>query len=136
MKLSSARNLTQLELESATDDSLDLEKVFGEMSRLEDARLQYYGRTERYLSHASVRDMARARAYLAKIPPAVEGNRGRAGLWRAVCIAVRDFGLHPANAIPLIAEWNRHNAPPFSLREVEVTCWRAHRREGNFRSKD
>jgi hypothetical protein len=56
----------------------------------------------------------RARAYLAKLPPAVAGNGGHAATFAAACRLV-EFGLSYEAALPVLCEWNgTHCQPPWS----------------------
>jgi hypothetical protein len=65
---------------------------------------------------ASVND--RARAYLAKLPPAIAGQGGHAATFAAACRLV-EFGLNAAEAFAALAEWNQtHCRPPW--RESEL----------------
>lgn len=61
---------------------------------------------------------ARARAYLATIPPAVSGQHGHDRTFYAAGRLVRGFDLSPAAALPLLAEWNARCEPPWSEREL------------------
>jgi hypothetical protein len=61
----------------------------------------------------------RARAYLAKVEPAVSGQRGHDRCFRAACVLTVKFRLAYAQAWPLLVEWNESNLPPFSERELE-----------------
>jgi len=54
-----------------------------------------------------------ARAYLATIPPAVEGQRGDDRTFYAAGRLVRGFNLTPEQAYPLFAEWNESCVPPW-----------------------
>jgi hypothetical protein len=64
-----------------------------------------------------------ARAYLAKIPPAVSGEGGHAQtLWAARCMAV-GFNLGAEAAYDLLGEqWNRACTPPWSAAELWHKC--------------
>ena len=59
----------------------------------------------------------RARAYLAKIPPAIEGQGGHG---RAFTTALKlvTFGLSPDDVFELLSEWNRICEPPWSDGEL------------------
>lgn len=61
----------------------------------------------------------RARAYLAKVGPAVSGQRGHDTCFRAACVLAVKFRLTYTQAWPLLVEWNRNNLPPFTERELE-----------------
>ena len=55
----------------------------------------------------------RARAYLAKLPPAVAGQGGHAATFAAACRLV-EFGLNYEAALPLLCDWNAaHCQPPW-----------------------
>lgn len=62
--------------------------------------------------------VARARAYLAKLPPAISGQHGHAATFTAACRLV-EFGLSFEQALPLLAEWNQtHCRPPWTAHEL------------------
>jgi len=60
----------------------------------------------------------RARAYLSKVEPAVEGQGGDWQTFYVACLLVLDFALPPEEALPLLLEWNRRCAPPWSVEEL------------------
>lgn len=69
----------------------------------------------------------RARAYLAKLPPAVSGAGGHNSTFRAACHLVR-FGLADGDAMTLLREWNgTHCSPPWTERELAHKLADAHR---------
>ncbi len=53
----------------------------------------------------------RARAYLAKLPPAIAGQGGHAATFAAACRLV-EFGLSFEQAMPLLAAWNETHCQP------------------------
>ena len=53
----------------------------------------------------------RARAYLAKLPPAIAGSGGHAATFKAACVAV-EFGLNESAAWKLLCEWNVTHCQP------------------------
>ena len=53
----------------------------------------------------------RARAYIAKLPPAITGQGGHAATFAAACRLV-EFGLSFKQAAPLLAEWNETHCQP------------------------
>ena len=63
--------------------------------------------------------LGRAAAYLAKIPPAVSGERGHDRTFHAACILVQGFDLSIDEAKPLLQQWNERCIPPWSLAEIE-----------------
>jgi hypothetical protein len=60
----------------------------------------------------------RARAYLAKVEPAVSGQGGHNATFRAACLLVQKFGLTFEQAWPLLKEWNERCEPPWSDAEL------------------
>lgn len=62
--------------------------------------------------------IARAHAYLAKLPFAIAGQRGHAATFAAACRLV-EFGLPEADAWQELCEWNQtHCEPPWSEPEL------------------
>ncbi len=57
--------------------------------------------------------VARARSYLAKMPPAVDGQGGRNHFLNAACRLVDDSALPREQALPLLEEYNQRCVPPF-----------------------
>jgi hypothetical protein len=62
--------------------------------------------------------IARARAYLEAMPPAISGRKGRNQFLNAACRMVDDFALGREQALTLLAQYNTRCEPPFSNREV------------------
>ena len=60
------------------------------------------------------RKLTRARAYLAKVPGAVQGQGGDDATYIVACRLARDFDLDPADALTVFAEWNRTCLPPWA----------------------
>lgn len=56
----------------------------------------------------------RARSYLRKVPPAIEGEGGDRHTFTVACRLVRDFALSTDDALPLMLEWNTKCQPPWS----------------------
>ena len=59
----------------------------------------------------------RARAYLAKMDPAIQGANGSNTAYRAACVLVVSFGLSVEEAAPLFAEYSNRCQPPWSPKE-------------------
>lgn len=57
-------------------------------------------------------------AYMAELPPAVEGKHGDDATYRAACVLVRDLGLNAADALRLMLEWNARCSPPWTEGEL------------------
>lgn len=66
------------------------------------------------------RVLTRARAYVAKVPGAIEGQGGDAHTFQLSCKLVRGFGLDPTAVRELLRDWNRTCVPPWSDRELEA----------------
>lgn len=60
----------------------------------------------------------RARAYLATLPPAIQGQGGSRQTFRAACVLVLGFSLSPTIALPLLQEYNDRCQPPWSEFEL------------------
>jgi hypothetical protein len=77
------------------------------------------GRSVPFVSGAATEPVAeRARAYLATIPPAVQGQNGSKPTYRAACVLVQGFGLSIEQALPLLQEYSARCVPPWSDREL------------------
>lgn len=61
---------------------------------------------------------ARARQYLAAVPPAIQGQHGDVHTFRMCCRLVRGFALTNADALRLLTEWNERCQPPWSEGEL------------------
>ena len=57
----------------------------------------------------------KARSYLRKLPPAVEGQGGDRQTFIVACLLVCDFALSVDEALPLMLEWNSTCLPPWSF---------------------
>jgi hypothetical protein len=66
------------------------------------------------LDMGSGQKQQRARAYLAKMNPAIEGRGGDRQTFTAACSLVIDFDLTPEEALPLLREYNERCVPPWS----------------------
>src|SRR4051812_19972126 len=60
----------------------------------------------------------RAQRYVAKMPPAVTGQHGHDQTFAVACALVQGFGLSPAEAGPLMRDYNARCVPPWSEREL------------------
>jgi Bifunctional DNA primase/polymerase, N-terminal/AAA domain len=72
----------------------------------------------------------RARAYLAKTPPAISGQGGHDATFWAACCLVLGFNLSPVDALPLLLEWNDRCVPPWSEKELRHKLDSANQRPG------
>jgi hypothetical protein len=57
--------------------------------------------------------LALTRAYVARMPPAVQGQGGDKQTFAAACRLVIDFDLTPEEALPLLLEYNERCVPPW-----------------------
>lgn len=62
--------------------------------------------------------MARARAYLERVSPAISGQGGHATTFLAAQHLVRGFGLDDESALSVLAEWNARCVPPWTDKEL------------------
>lgn len=81
----------------------------------------------------------RARAYIAKLPPAVEGNGGHVATFNVASALVRGFALDEASAFSLLVEWNESKAfPPWTdadlLHKLRSAAASLHRPLGYLRT--
>ncbi len=67
----------------------------------------------------------RARAYLAKVPGAVQGEHGDDATYRVACVLTRDFALPFEDALALLRDWNRTCTPPWSDADLTEKLRRA-----------
>ncbi len=74
----------------------------------------------------SVTPTQRAEAFLAKLPPAIEGHGGNAATYLA-SLTGHDFGLTAEEFSPLFHNWNARCTPPWSDREIERFVERSYR---------
>jgi len=63
--------------------------------------------------------LRRARAYVAAVPPAIEGQGGDLHTFQLAAKLVRGFALSDADAFDLLREWNQGCQPPWTDRELE-----------------
>lgn len=71
--------------------------------------------------------LARVRAYLRSVPPAVAGERGDAHTFRVCCRVVRGFALDEDDALVALAEWNNRCVPPWQPGELAAKVRNAKR---------
>lgn len=63
--------------------------------------------------------LKQAAAYLATIPGAISGQGGHNSTFTAACKLIHGFNLTPAQALPLLQEWNQKCVPPWSKKELQ-----------------
>lgn len=68
------------------------------------------------LDRASV--ASRARAYLARVTPAVSGQGGHNQTYHAACVLLLRFAMTPEEAYTLMEEWNQKCSPPWEPDEL------------------
>lgn len=62
----------------------------------------------------------RARAYLHRVPPAIQGSGGDDHTYQVACIVVRDFGLSHGDALAVLGEWNNTCSPPWEMADLDA----------------
>ena len=62
-------------------------------------------------------ELERCRRYVAKMPPAIQGQGGRGETWKAV-LAVAGFQLANADAWTVACEYNARCLPPWPPRRI------------------
>jgi hypothetical protein len=67
----------------------------------------------------------RARAYLARIEPAIAGQHGDVHTFKVCCRVVRGFALDNDEALEVLRGWNARCEPPWSERELRDKIARA-----------
>lgn len=72
----------------------------------------------------------RVRKYMAKVPPAIEGQKGHDATFYAACQLVLGFNLSPSDAWPFINEWNTTCVPPWEERDLRRKLDEADKQEG------
>jgi hypothetical protein len=60
----------------------------------------------------------RARAYVARVDPAIQGNGGDVHTFKVCCRLVRGFSLSVTEALEVLIPWNDQCVPPWSQREL------------------
>lgn len=77
----------------------------------------------------------RARRYVEKCDPAVQGSGGRTHTFMLAQRLVRGFDLSVADAFVLMSEWNQRCLPPWSDRDLRAKCEEA-AKAGRFQQGD
>jgi hypothetical protein len=60
----------------------------------------------------------RARRYVDRMPPAINGSGGHNATFHVACVLVQGFGLSPDQALPLMREFNKRCAPEWTENEL------------------
>ncbi len=60
----------------------------------------------------------RARRYIAKMPPAISGQKGHDATWEVAQVLARGFSLSRAQSWPILLEYNARCVPPWSEPEL------------------
>lgn len=78
---------------------------------------------------AAIQD--RALAYLAKLPPSIEGQNGSGRAFHAACVLIRGFAFSVVEALPIFMKWNEtHAQPPWSEQELLHKLQDADKKDG------
>lgn len=86
-----------------------------------------------FYGHAPGADVHdRARKYIVKMPPSIEGQHGSDRLFAVACALVLGFDIGVDEALPILDEWNQANAtPPWSEPELRHKLMDAHKKPGD-----
>lgn len=71
-----------------------------------------------------------ARAYVAKMAPAVTGQGGNSQTFNVACVLVIDFGLTVDEALPLLMEFNARCCPPWPVQDLLAKLAAADQKDG------
>ena len=112
-----------------TIDYLDTERAYrpGEFPRPTSAAAPAVRDHHRRYVRITPDAIARARRYVAAVPPAVAGQHGDLHTFKVCCRLVRGFALSDADAVAVLTDWNARCEPPWSERELLDKLRRARR---------
>ena len=65
-----------------------------------------------------MKNFDRARAYVAKIPPSIQGSQGDKRLFSTAVILTNDFALNDNEAMIILEEYNERSLPKWSTKEL------------------
>lgn len=74
--------------------------------------------------------IARARSYMLRVPPAIEGQGGDKHTFKAACILVLGFALQLDSAYSLMQDWNATCSPPWDDRRLRRKIDEANKQSG------
>lgn len=106
-----------------------VESVCGRFFR-SDAPAANVGGSTWYAWRSEEAVIERAREYLRKIPPAIEGQGGDKATFRTACVLVLGFALQLDAAYALLAEWNLTCQPPWDERRLRRKVDEANKQGG------
>jgi hypothetical protein len=93
-------------------------------SQSDEARAEDKKSTKSFAS-GRVSKLERARAYVAKVPGAVEGENGDAATYRLAAKVYADFDLSEEETMEVLAGWNEKCLPPWSPEDLAITIGNA-----------
>jgi hypothetical protein len=105
-----------------TDERYDPADFFALLGPDEAVRQPPRVRVERNDTHTSddrQRVINRARAYIARMPASISGQRGHDKLWAVAQTLIRGFELTAEEARPLVDEFSDRCQPPWSEKEIQ-----------------
>src|SRR5262249_10791759 len=74
--------------------------------------------------------IARAKAYVAKVPPAISGQHGHDRTYHVAALLVRDFALREADSLPIMEEFKKRCKPPWTPDELVRKLREADKKDG------
>lgn len=95
-----------------------MEAGFIETPKRQPVRLLPSPARRQFQGPCSRNPMEQARRYLAKLPPAIDGQHGSKPTFRAACVLVLGFDLSPEQAFPLLVEYSERCLPPWREQEI------------------
>jgi hypothetical protein len=118
--------------ESVGDCQVELTKLHAELTAPTHASTNGAQRNGRP-SIARQRIIKRAAKYVAKMEPAVSGQRGHDMTFHVACTLVLGFDLAPDEAWPVITDWNQSCIPPWSEKDLRRKLEEADKQPGERR---
>lgn len=94
---------------------LDIREVFARFefaSRIDASKPKTKFTPTPDMQSGALSPMARARAYIASIPPGADGGTRGPARYKVACVAVVDFNLSDSEAFQVVNEWNARCSPP------------------------
>lgn len=121
--------LTGLKISNLSDFMF---KLIDEVQRKKDEQIALRAKeTSDHISSLLPADkLKRAKKYLAKMAPSVEGQNGSRDCFKAACVAIKGFDLQLTEALEALEDWNSRCSPPWSKDELIHKCEDAAKADG------
>jgi hypothetical protein len=112
------------------DLAAEFDAFLAELGYREPAKRTAFDDEAAFAGEAPDDAIQRAKRYLEKLPPAIQGQNGSAACFRAACVLRRGFALSMEQALQAIAEWNAKCEPPWSEWELRHKLEDAEKADG------